>query len=106
MVIKVTFYNFSAVICTFSLFLGSCPIFFFFCVCCTNSILSSGQGMIFLAVFGLDKAGLVLAIGQKLLGRLGLPSFADVSNNFVLKSDNKSEDFTKPTREDPFQMKS
>ena len=62
---------------------------------CTNSVLSSGQGIIFLAVFGLDKAGLLLAIGQNLVHKLELPSFADVTNNFVLKSDEK-----KSTRED------
>ena len=62
---------------------------------CTNSVLSSGQGIIFLAVFGLDKAGLLLAIGQNLVQKLGVPSFADVTNNFVLKSDEK-----KSTRED------
>ena len=62
---------------------------------CTNSILSSGQGIIFLAVFGLDKAGLLVAMGQKFVQKLGLPSFADATNHFVLKTDEKSEDFTR-----------
>merc|ERR1719175_91258 len=62
---------------------------------CTNSILSSGQGIIFLAVFGLDKAGLLVAMGQKFVQKLGLPSFADATNHFVLKTDEKSKDFTR-----------
>ena len=64
---------------------------------CANSILSSGQGILFLAVFGLDKAGLLLAIGQKLIKKLGLPSFADTTNNFVLVSEEKREHFIKFT---------
>jgi len=52
----------------------------------TNSVLSSGQGIIFLAIFGLDKSGLLLARGQKLVPKLGLPSFADATNNFVMIS--------------------
>ena len=64
---------------------------------CTNSVLSSGQGIIFLAIFGLDKSGLLLAMGQKLVSKLGLPSFGDTANDFVLNSEEerKREDLTK-----------